>query len=401
MTLLATLVLAAPTRAATCGNNVLEEGEECDQSDFGGLSCDDFCAAGSQLPPPGLRCRSDCTIDTSPCYLCGNNRIDVANNEVCDGTDLGGHSCIQSGVLRCAPDCTHFDYSGCFGCGNGVREGTEQCDGNDLGGATCNGAGETGGTPACTGANDPLGRPACQVDHTPCWKCGNGRVDPNEDCDDGTLNGTPGDPCSTKCTKLCGNGIRETGEECDDGASNGTSNDGCGPTCHMSAQFEGGGAEAWDCDAKWTVAGVAQSATPTCQAGDPSCDRGHVAGACTFKVTLCLAVYPGLSGSPFCVPGHITRVALAGASLAGPTALEPTAQTRVLTDIQARINAGTGSSGARTGSGIDVSPKLTQTNVCGPTTIVVPAGAARDLAVETTDDLGHVDFDELFFNCTW
>src|SRR5262245_33271233 len=87
---LSMLALApAVSRAATCGNGVLEEGEDCDGADFGGLSCDDFCAAGSTLAPPGLSCTS-CRIDTTPCWICGNNRVDAGNGEVCDGTALNG-----------------------------------------------------------------------------------------------------------------------------------------------------------------------------------------------------------------------------------------------------------------------------------------------------------------------
>src|SRR5581483_5424406 len=44
--------------------------------------------------------------------------------------------------------------------------------------------------------------PACAV-------CGNGVVEGTEQCDDGTANGTPGDPCSTSCESLaetCGPG---------------------------------------------------------------------------------------------------------------------------------------------------------------------------------------------------
>src|SRR4051794_1405055 len=60
--------------------------------------------------------------------------------------------------------------------------------------------------------------------------CGDGHVDPGEECDDG--NETNGDGCSSACkTELpvCGNGKVESGEQCDDG--NTTSGDGCSATC--------------------------------------------------------------------------------------------------------------------------------------------------------------------------
>lgn len=48
--------------------------------------------------------------------------------------------------------------------------------------------------------------------------CGNGMLEPPEDCDDG--NQTPGDGCEPNCTVTpseCGDGVKEGAEECDDG----------------------------------------------------------------------------------------------------------------------------------------------------------------------------------------
>ena len=42
--------------------------------------------------------------------------------------------------------------------------------------------------------------------------CGNGVLDPNEDCDDGTANGSPGDPCNEFCQFVCAGDVN-----CDDG----------------------------------------------------------------------------------------------------------------------------------------------------------------------------------------
>ncbi|PCC69086.1 Myxococcus cysteine-rich repeat-containing protein [Nannocystis exedens] len=61
--------------------------------------------------------------------------------------------------------------------------------------------------------------------------CGNGKLEPGEQCDDG--NATPDDGCEVDCTKtageLCGNKVVDDGEECDDG--NDVPMDGCENNC--------------------------------------------------------------------------------------------------------------------------------------------------------------------------
>jgi cysteine-rich repeat protein len=58
--------------------------------------------------------------------------------------------------------------------------------------------------------------------------CGDGVVDPGEQCDDG--NALDGDGCDGNCTlTACGNGVVTSGEECDDGNAHGC--DGCDPGC--------------------------------------------------------------------------------------------------------------------------------------------------------------------------
>ena len=50
-------------KISVCGNNVKEGGEQCDGSDLGGASCQSLGYSGGTL-----RCRPDCTFDTSGCY---------------------------------------------------------------------------------------------------------------------------------------------------------------------------------------------------------------------------------------------------------------------------------------------------------------------------------------------
>jgi cysteine-rich repeat protein len=74
--------------------------------------------------------------------------------------------------------------------------------------------------PACATA------PACRP------ICGNGRLDPGEQCDDG--NTVNGDGCEASCTlPACGNHILDPGEQCDDG--NSSDGDGCDANCTFPA----------------------------------------------------------------------------------------------------------------------------------------------------------------------
>lgn len=59
-------------------------------------------------------------------------------------------------------------------------------------------------------------------------ECGNGIVEPGEDCDDGNADNT--DSCRTDCTlPVCGDGFVQPGEQCDDGNQN--PNDDCKNDC--------------------------------------------------------------------------------------------------------------------------------------------------------------------------
>ncbi|MFZ6184744.1 DUF4215 domain-containing protein [Nannocystis pusilla] len=79
--------------------------------------------------------------------------------------------------------------------------------------------------------------------------CGNGELDPGEQCDDG--NAVDGDGCEADCAfasvELCGNGMVDDGEECDDG--NDDNSDACHDTCKNAVCGDGvvhAGVEACD-----------------------------------------------------------------------------------------------------------------------------------------------------------
>jgi hypothetical protein len=135
-----------------CGDDRRTENELCDGSDLGGKKCTDLGFYGQTS---GLKCAADCTFDESGCSgKCGDGKIN--GTEVCDGMDLGGVDCKKMGFyetagLSCSSDCT-FDVSQCHGyCGDGLTNGTtEQCDGAPPAGKTCLDYGFDRGLLGCT-----------------------------------------------------------------------------------------------------------------------------------------------------------------------------------------------------------------------------------------------------------
>lgn len=160
-----------------CGDGKRNRGEQCDLNDFGGERCEDF-ETGAGLPFTG-------------------------------------------GDLGCTVQCNR-DLSGCFRCGDGVRQAVEVCDGDDLGPTTCEMLGFSGGELACDTACNAF-------DTTLCSICGNGDLELGETCDDGNTDDS--DACPSTCQPAaCGDGHVQAGvESCDDG--NLVPGDGCDDTC--------------------------------------------------------------------------------------------------------------------------------------------------------------------------
>lgn len=228
-----------------CGDGVMNPGEECDGDDLGDATCQDFGYESGELS-----CTDECTIDYGQCYTCGNGIIEGA--EECEGADLDGQSCISlgfvGGTLSCGEDCM-FDTSQCHMCGNGIADEGELCDGTDTPGMICQtlGLGYTGGTLACN--------PTCDAyDDSDCWTCGDGIVNDNEECDGENLNdmtcellglGNGTLSCFSNCTfnvsqcelapeEYCGNGVVDPGEDCDDGDRSNTNDPAPGETLRCS-----------------------------------------------------------------------------------------------------------------------------------------------------------------------
>jgi cysteine-rich repeat protein len=131
------------------------------------------------------------------------------------------------------------------------------------------------------------------------------------------------DPCTTPTPAVdnCGNGIVDPGEECDDG--NLTDQDGCSAEC-KSELIPGHGAPSRACFQEWFSPPVVRrdkrglpSASLHCTDDDPQCDYGDATGdaACTFHVAFCFNVYDRRrtnphTGAPFCSGAELERVYL-------------------------------------------------------------------------------------------
>lgn len=258
-----------------CGDGVINgSGEECDGSSFNNKTC---TSLGLGYTSGILTCNSNCLFNKSACVtapivvepVCGN-KIKEAG-EACDGTDLGSTTCLTqgfaSGTLTCNTNCT-INTTACVSAtpptttcnNNNIRESGEQCDGKDLNNYTCWELGYTGGGTLTCGTN-------CRVDTSLCKrgapKCGDGTIDPGEDCDGTAWAQNGGNQCSSygfdhgtvycannckfsfsECSNdtapRCGDGKKNANEECDSVYVNGLYlRDFGGITC-QSLGFDGG-----------------------------------------------------------------------------------------------------------------------------------------------------------------
>jgi fibro-slime domain-containing protein len=324
--------------APYCGDGIVSNGEQCDEGALNGSGyghCTSACKLGPrcgdgllQSPPEqcddgvsngasGDKCNGNCTLK------CGDGVVEPG--EQCDN----GTANNTGGYGKCNPNCTLGPY-----CGDGIKNGTEQCDDgkNDGSYGTCNpnctlgpycgdgvlqkppeqcdqGAANSAtayGKNLCTNYCAPApycgdkqvqgqfgetcddgvnsGQPgSCTPDcktFVPLPSCGNGVIDPPEQCDDGAKNGTAGDPCDKHCRFTCGNGVKDPGEQCDNGVNDGSYGT-CNPNCTL-APYCGDGIKN----------------------GAESCDNG------TSNVPMSTAYGPGVCTSvcawaPYCGDGRV------------------------------------------------------------------------------------------------
>lgn len=130
---------------AACATGVVEEEEPTDEGSGGNGGVGNTGAGGSGATTGGS--------GGSATGSCGDGVLDPG--EQCDGNDLAGQQCadlgFMYGVLRCDPAICALDATECFSqiCPNGVAEPGEECDGADLGGQTCQSLGFNAGTLSC------------------------------------------------------------------------------------------------------------------------------------------------------------------------------------------------------------------------------------------------------------
>ena len=211
--------------AQVCGDGARTGTEACDGTSLGGATC-----VSEGFDGGTLACNASCSsLVTTGCTLCGDGVLDA--DESCDGSDLGGSTCLSEGfdggTLACNASCSSLVTTGCITlptdvCGDGARTGTEACDGGDLNGGSCASQGFVDGTLGCNAD--------CSLDTSGCSRCGDGVLDAEESCDgsvpasldcstesfvDGTLGCNADCSLDTSGCTLCGNGAMDAGEVCD------------------------------------------------------------------------------------------------------------------------------------------------------------------------------------------
>ncbi len=182
------------------GDGIIDPKEQCDNSQFGNLTCLNFNYTGGSLScgSDGIIDTSGCTGGTNPSYgYCGDGEI--ITGETCDGSDWGpvdGCSFYKytGGSLSCYSNLTQngckFDVSECTGgnfptggtCGDGIRNDDEECDKSNWG-LSCSNFDYARGNLTC-GSDCKFNVSRCNGGTPMMPGCGNGIINSGgEQCD--------------------------------------------------------------------------------------------------------------------------------------------------------------------------------------------------------------------------
>jgi hypothetical protein len=160
-----------------------EAGEECDP---GVPESFENACVGTSRPDGFADCDPEtCEIinDLQQCGVCGDRKVDEILGEQCDGDELNGAKCPGGvGELQCSTSC-RFDTSACRSCGNGRIDPGEECDPNL-------GLDVLVDKPECKDLESPYGdalpysagvpgscRSDCRWERTTCSYCGNQQLE--------------------------------------------------------------------------------------------------------------------------------------------------------------------------------------------------------------------------------
>lgn len=183
----------------TCGNDMLEVGEQCDFN----------TTATWRVAPSPTACNANCQLAGGYVPTCGDGYVEIAvgnpnHHEQCDYGSANGPT------SACNSNCMLNPNVYVPVCGNAILDPNEQCD---TGVNNCCPPNVSSCNPSnnpnivCAYASGPAGPGTASISCTmSCnfftvgvFVCGNGLVEPGEQCDDGTNNGQPGDNCTMNC----------------------------------------------------------------------------------------------------------------------------------------------------------------------------------------------------------
>jgi fibro-slime domain-containing protein len=205
--------------------------------------------SGFVLPDAAPATATPDAASGEPIPRCGNQVIN--DGEACDdGNTAAGDGCTSMCQVEPGWACAAGGVCKAARCGDGMKIGSEECDdGNATAGDGCSAACfvETAGPTESDGWSCPApGQPCVRT------KCGNGMQEGSEPCDDG--NNNLGDGCTPFCRRepvcpaagggcntTCGDGLllptdMMAGQACDDG--NTKSGDGCSADCKLEPGYK-------------------------------------------------------------------------------------------------------------------------------------------------------------------